>query len=308
MPTLFLGDRPFVPFTQVTRVSDKRAGSDPLDPTIAVRTADSRARVPGVSDDNPFGSLSPSMHRVMVLAARVAPLDSTVLITGESGVGKERLARWLHENSPRARALFVPVNCGAFTDALLESELFGHVRGAFTGAVHDRLGVFEVAHGGTLFLDEIGDVSPAMQVRLLRVIQEREVRRVGESKARPVDVRLISATHRDLTEEIVETRFRRDLYYRLRVIDLQIPPLRERPEDLRELARDLLERAATRLHRPIVGYTAVRWIACSHISGQAISANWSTRLSERARSRPVRTSTSRTCPTTCASQPAPEPT
>jgi two-component system, NtrC family, response regulator HydG len=118
------------------------------------------------------------MRPLMVLAARVAPLDSTVLITGESGVGKERLARWLHAHSRRARAPFVAVNCGAFVDALLESELFGHVRGAFTGAVHDRLGVFEVAHGGTLFLDEIGDVSPAMQVKLLRVIQEREVRRV----------------------------------------------------------------------------------------------------------------------------------
>ena len=138
------------------------------------------------------------MRHVMALAARVAPLDSTVLITGESGVGKERLARWLHRASPRAQGPFVAVNCGAFADTLLESELFGHARGAFTGAVQDRLGVFEAATGGTLFLDEIGEVSPAMQVKLLRVIQEREVIRLGETKARPVDVRLIAATNRDL--------------------------------------------------------------------------------------------------------------
>src|ERR1700674_2650341 len=136
------------------------------------------------------------MPRLWDLAARVAPLDSTVLITGESGVGKERLARWLHRASPRAHGPFIAVNCGAFADTLLESELFGHVRGAFTGALQDRLGVFEAAQSGTLFLDEIGDVSSAMQVKLLRVIQEREVRRVGETKARPVDVRFVAATNR----------------------------------------------------------------------------------------------------------------
>src|SRR2546427_6228023 len=185
----------------------------------------------------PPGLNSPAMRRLMTMAARVAPLDSTVLITGESGVGKERLARWLHDASHRAGRRFVAVNCGAFADALLESELFGHVRGAFTGAVHDRLGVFETAEGGTLFLDEIGDVSPAMQLKLLRVIQEREVTRLGETKARPVDVRLIAATNRDLRDEVAHQRFRRDLYYRLMVIDLQVPPLRERPEELLVLAR-----------------------------------------------------------------------
>ena len=200
---------------------------------------------------------SAAMRRVLTLAARVAPIDSTVLITGESGVGKERLAHWIHQRSSRARGPFVAVNCGAFAETLLDSELFGHARGAFTGAVHDRPGVFEAARGGTLFLDEIGDVSLPMQVKLLRVIQEREVRRLGETSVRAIDVRLIAATHRDLLEELAHQRFRLDLYYRLRVIDLRIPPLRERPDDLRLLIHDLLAQTARRLQRPITGYTAV---------------------------------------------------
>lgn len=206
-------------------------------------------------DETRSGPQSPAMRRVLHVAARVAPLDLTVLISGESGVGKERLARWLHQASPRVTHPFVAVNCGAFPDTLLESELFGHARGAFTGAVGDRRGVFEAAQGGTLFLDEIGEVSPAMQIRLLRVLQEREVRRVGETKARPVDVRLIAATNRDLLAEIAQQRFRLDLYYRLRVVDLCVPPLRERPEELLGLAHELLARTAARFRRPVVGYT-----------------------------------------------------
>jgi transcriptional regulator with PAS, ATPase and Fis domain len=195
------------------------------------------------------------MQRLLAVAARVAPLDVTVLITGETGVGKERLARRLHETSSRASGPFVAINCGAFADTLLESELFGHARGAFTGAFQDHRGVFEAADGGTLFLDEIGEVSRAMQVRLLRVLQEREVRRVGETRTRRVNVRVIAATNRDLSSEVEKSRFRHDLYYRLRVIDLHVPPLRERPEELRDLAGDLLARTAARLRRPVVGYT-----------------------------------------------------
>ena len=209
---------------------------------------------PGASSDLPIGTQSPAMRAVMALAARIAPVDSTVLITGESGVGKERLARWLHQASRRAGRPFVAVNCGAFADALLESELFGHVRGAFTGAVQDRLGVFEAAQGGTLFLDEIGEVTAAMQVKLLRVLQEREVCRVGETRTRPVDVRIIAATNRDLAEEVRTRRFRQDLYYRLRVVDVHVPPLRDRPEDLRALADYFLVHTAQRLRRPVVAY------------------------------------------------------
>ncbi|MEO8481552.1 MAG: sigma 54-interacting transcriptional regulator [Acidobacteriota bacterium] len=198
---------------------------------------------------------SPAMRQVMALAARVAPLDSTVLITGESGVGKERLARWIYQASRRAQGPFVAVNCGAFTDTLLDSELFGHARGAFTGAVQDRLGVFEAATGGTLFLDEVGEVSSAMQVKLLRVIQEREVMRLGETKSRRVDVRLIAATNRDLQDDVAHRRYRADLYYRLQVIGLHVPPLRERSDELLDLARNLLTRTAARLGRPVIGYT-----------------------------------------------------
>jgi two-component system response regulator HydG len=210
--------------------------------------------LPSVPDADALGTESPSMRHVMALAARIARTDATVLITGESGVGKERLARWLHRASSRAPRPFLAVNCGAFPDTLLDSELFGHVRGAFTGAHQDRRGLFEDAHGGTLLLDEIGDVSASMQVKLLRVLQEREIRRVGDTKTRPIDVRLMAATHRDLEHEVAQQRFREDLYYRLNVIDLQIPPLRERLEDLQTLAHVFLAQTAARLRRPFLTY------------------------------------------------------
>jgi two-component system response regulator HydG len=199
---------------------------------------------------------SAAMRRLVAIALRVAEVDSTILIIGESGVGKERLARFIHSSSPRATGPFIPVNCGAVPDTLFESELFGHARGAFTGALHDRPGLFEAAQGGTLLLDEVGDVPLPMQVKLLRVLQERHVRRVGENRERRVNTRIIAATNRDLAEEVAERRFRRDLFYRLRVVELRVPPLRERPEDLRGLAQTLLARVAGYLRRPIIGYTA----------------------------------------------------
>ncbi len=193
------------------------------------------------------------MMRVVELARRVAKVDATVLITGESGVGKERIARLVHDESPRALGPFIAVNCGAITETLLESELFGHARGAFTGAASDRPGLFEAANGGTLLLDEIGEVSAGMQVKLLRVLQEREVRRVGENTSRPVHVRVLAATNRDLVRGVAESTFRQDLYYRLKVVEVQVPPLRARRDDILPLARVLLADAATRMGREILG-------------------------------------------------------
>jgi transcriptional regulator with PAS, ATPase and Fis domain len=212
----------------------------------------------------PFSIKSAIMRQLLAIAARAASSDWTVLITGETGVGKERLARWIHDSSQRADKLFFPVNCGTFTDTLIESQLFGHSRGAFTGATRDSEGVFEAANHGTLFLDEIGEIPLVLQPKLLRVLENGELRRVGETRLRNVDVRIIAATNRDLLEELERHRFREDLYYRLRGIDLHVPPLRERPDDIRALAHDFLARAAARLGRSIVGYTpdALECIFC----------------------------------------------
>lgn len=178
---------------------------------------------------------SPKIVEIYKLLARAALSASTVFISGESGTGKELVARAIHKNSQRRARQFVAVNCGALTESLLESELFGHVRGAFTGAIADKKGLFEEASGGTLFLDEVGDLSQALQIKLLRVLQEGEVRPVGATESRKVDVRLIAATHRDLEVLVKAGKFREDLYYRLKVISLEIPPLRDRLQDLPEL-------------------------------------------------------------------------
>jgi two-component system, NtrC family, response regulator HydG len=205
--------------------------------------------------DEPLGIVTKSqiMRQLVDLARRVAKVDSTVLIAGESGSGKERIARLVHEESTRAAGPFIAVNCGAITETLLESELFGHARGAFTGAIQDRPGLFEAANGGTLLLDEVGEVSPAMQIKLLRVLQERTVRRVGENKSRVVDVRIVAATNRDLAYEVASGSFRQDLYYRLKVVELRLPALRERRDDILPLARVLLADAALYMKRNVSG-------------------------------------------------------
>jgi two-component system, NtrC family, response regulator AtoC len=190
---------------------------------------------------------SPVMRTALDMARKVAPHSATVLLSGESGTGKELVARLIHRESPRANGPFVAVNCGAIPEALLESELFGHEKGAFTGATRDKAGLFEEAHNGTLFLDEIGELPPALQVKLLRALQEGDIRRVGSTEAKVVDVRVIAATNRDLGADVETGRFRADLFYRINVVAIALPPLRERPDDLPELVQFFLARHATRM-------------------------------------------------------------
>ena len=202
---------------------------------------------------------SASMLSIFGLVEQLSSSDATVLIEGESGTGKELLARAVHVHSPRRRGPFVAVNCGALPGELLESELFGHVRGAFTGAVRDREGRFELAASGTLFLDEVGDLPLHLQVKLLRVLQERTFERVGESRSRAADVRVVAATHRDLRRAVADGEFRDDLFYRLRVVPIAVPPLRERREDVEPLARHLLSRVNRRHDRSLrLGPDALR--------------------------------------------------
>jgi two-component system response regulator HydG len=194
---------------------------------------------------------SPAMHEVFKLVQKVADKDSSVLIQGESGTGKELIARAIHRKSLRAEKPFIKINCGALNENLLESELFGHEKGAFTGAIKQKKGRFELANKGTLFLDEIGDISSTMQIKLLRVLQEGEFERVGGEETISTDVRIITATNRDLQKLMYEDKFREDLYYRLSVIPVNLPPLRDRKEDIPELAKHFLKKVAIKFHLPI---------------------------------------------------------
>jgi transcriptional regulator with PAS, ATPase and Fis domain len=198
---------------------------------------------------------SPAMDGVFDVMEKVAETDATVLIAGETGTGKDLVARAIHYSGPRKEARFVTQNCAALPDTLLESELYGHVRGAFTGAHVNKKGLFEVAHRGTIFLDEVGEMHPGMQVRLLRVLQDGEIRPLGSSETRTVDVRVIAATNRDLRKDVEDGRFREDLYYRLRVVEIALPPLRERKSDIPLLAHHFLDVANRKMGRKIKGFT-----------------------------------------------------
>jgi DNA-binding NtrC family response regulator len=209
-----------------------------------------RAQVGRLGSDEELVGESAAMQRVKHLVARVAPTAVTVLITGETGTGKELVARAVHRGSPRAERPFVAVNCAALSEGLLESELFGHEKGAFTGADRARPGMFEAAHGGTLFLDETGEMAPSLQAKLLRVLVDGQVTRVGARVARKVDVRLLAATHRDLPAQVAAGRFREDLYFRLAVMPIEVPSLRERREDVPALVAHLLARACRDLALP----------------------------------------------------------
>ncbi len=234
-----------------------RGDPDVCDPRVAyvvvVRAAELNDET-GSAQPTMFSGLvarSASMLRVFRLVEHLAESDATVLVSGESGTGKELLARAIHIHSPRRSAPFVAVNCGALPGELLESELFGHVRGAFTGAVRDREGRFELASDGSLFLDEVGDIPLHLQVKLLRVLQERVFQRVGESTSRQSQARVIAATNRDLRRAVADGTFRDDLYYRLRVVPIEVPPLRDRREDIEPLARHLLDRVGRRHDRSL---------------------------------------------------------
>ncbi len=198
---------------------------------------------------------SESVKRAFIMAARVAPTDSSIIITGETGVGKELVARAIHRLSHRGNKTFVAVNCGAIPETLLESELFGFRKGAFTGATADRAGLFEQANGGTFFLDEIGELSPALQVKMLRVLEDGKIRPLGSSEEIRVNVRVLAATHRDMNEEVSQGRFRMDLFYRINVVNIHIPPLRERTEDIPSLIRYFLQKYNERFNKNIISIT-----------------------------------------------------
>ncbi len=247
--------------TNGTRVADVRVREADVPPGTVVHCGSSVFRIDAVDEPSflaisartSFGELvgaSLEMRQVYAVLERAAPTDTTLLVQGETGTGKDVVARAVHEGSPRKSGAFVPVDCGAIPETLFESELFGHVRGAFTGASQNRAGAFEEANGGTLFLDEIGEMPLAMQVKLLRAIESRSIRRVGATKEIPVDVRIIAATNRRLAQMVNEGTFREDLYYRLAVVDVSLPPLRARRDDIPLLAKHLFAQIAARSGAP----------------------------------------------------------
>ncbi|MEK6543276.1 MAG: sigma-54 dependent transcriptional regulator [Elusimicrobiota bacterium] len=226
-----------------------------------------RAQVRGKFSLDKIVYVSPAIDRVMQLARKVGSTDAAVLIEGESGVGKEIVARAIHSSSARRHQSFVAINCGALPEGLLESELFGHTRGAFTGAVNNKRGLFEEAQDGTLFLDEIADMAPALQVKILRALQEGEIRRVGENRPVKVNARIIAATNKDLSEAVKKGTFRDDLYYRLKVFPILVPPLRERREDILPLAEAFLKRSASRREGRALRFSA-------HAAAQLMAYAW----------------------------------
>jgi two-component system response regulator GlrR len=257
-------------FTYLTKPFDGKLLLEKIDDALALaapepeakRGADEAWRAPIVSRSN-------VMAELLAQAKMVAASDASVLIHGESGTGKELLAQAIHQASPRASKPFVAVNCGAIPEQLLESELFGHVKGSFTGAVANHRGLFQAADGGTLFLDEIGDMPPALQVKLLRVLQDRAVRPVGSHHTTPIDVRILSATHRDLDVAMAEGQFREDLFYRLNVVALTLPPLTQRREDIPLLANHFLAKLAAKYGKKLNGFAgdALKALATAHWPG-----------------------------------------
>ena len=258
-----------------------------------------RLRTPA-GDEPPVDSRllgdSPPIRALRKQIAKLARSQAPVYISGESGSGKELVARLIHDLGPRAEQPFVPVNCGAIPSELMESEFFGHKKGSFTGAIEDKQGLFQAANGGTLFLDEVADLPLPMQVKLLRAIQEKAVRPVGGHQEVVVDVRILSATHKDLAAEVAAGRFRQDLYYRLNVIEQRVPPLRERREDIAVLAETMLKRLAEGSGRRPPGCTPRRWKSSRATASPATCANWKT--CSNAPTRCARTTKS--APATCA--------